>query len=104
MTLGYLYAVEAAAAGGVALFAFGLATRTLTLPVLREVLRDTMAITGALFALLVAASVFTLLVRAYGTDRWIAETLAGLGWARFPSCSPCCASLRFARWCSTRSR
>jgi len=84
VTLGYLYAVEAAAAGGVALFAFGLATRTLTLPVLRDVLRDTMAITGALFALLVAATVFTLLVRAYGTDRWIAETLAGLGWSPFP--------------------
>src|SRR5262249_14306776 len=52
VTLGYLYAVEAAAAGGVALFVFGLATRTLTLAVLRDVLRDTMAITGALFALL----------------------------------------------------
>ena len=85
VTLGYLYAVEAAAAGGVALFAFGLATRSLTLPVLREVLRDTMAITGALFALLVAATVFTLVLRAYGTDRWIAATLAALGWGPGPS-------------------
>ena len=85
VTLGYLYAVEAAAAGGVALFAFGLATRSLTLPVLREVLRDTMAITGALFALLVAATVFTLVLRAYGTDRWIAATLAALGWGPGPT-------------------
>jgi tripartite ATP-independent transporter DctM subunit len=84
VTLGYLYAVEAAAAGGVALFAFGIVTRTLTLPVLREVLRDTMAITGALFALLVAATVFTLVLRAYGTDRWIAATLADLGWGAGP--------------------
>ena len=84
VTLGYLYAVEAAAAGGVGLFAFGIATRTLTLPVLREVLRDTMAITGALFALLVAATVFTLVLRGYGTDRWIAATLAGLGWSAGP--------------------
>ena len=39
---------------------------------LREVLRDTMAVTGALFALLVAATMFTLVVRAFGTDRWVA--------------------------------
>jgi tripartite ATP-independent transporter DctM subunit len=79
VTLGYLYAVEAAAAGGVALFLYGLATRTLTRSILGDVLRDTMAITGALFALLVAATVFTLIVRAYGTDRWIAALLAGIG-------------------------
>lgn len=84
VTLGYLHAVEAAAAGGVGLFAFGIVTRTLTLPVLREVLRDTMAITGALFALLVAATVFTLVLRAYGTDRWIAAMLADLGWGAGP--------------------
>jgi tripartite ATP-independent transporter DctM subunit len=78
VTLGYLFAVEAAAAGGVVLVVFGLATRALPLPVIREVLRDTMAITGALFALLVAATVFTLVLRMFGTDRWLAEILAGL--------------------------
>src|SRR6266446_6818566 len=46
VTAGYLYAVEAAAAGAVALFAFGLATRALTPPVLALVLRNTMAVTG----------------------------------------------------------
>jgi len=79
VTLGYLYAVEAAAFGGVALAAFGVATRTLTRPVLAAVLRDTMAVTGALFALLLAATMFTLVVRAFGTDRWLAATLGGLG-------------------------
>jgi tripartite ATP-independent transporter DctM subunit len=78
VTLGYLYAVEAAAAGGVVLVLFGLATRTLTRPVLREVLRDTMAVTGALFALLVGATVFTLVLRAYGTDQWVADRLLQL--------------------------
>jgi tripartite ATP-independent transporter DctM subunit len=78
VTLGYLYAVEAAATGGVALFAGGVATRTLTRDVLRAVLRDTMAITGALFALLVAATMFTLVLRGYGTDRWVAAALAAL--------------------------
>ncbi|MEP7330136.1 MAG: TRAP transporter large permease subunit, partial [Betaproteobacteria bacterium] len=76
--LGYLFAVEAAATGGIALFAFGVVTRTLTIGVLRDVLRDTMAITGALFALLVAATMFTLVLRALGTDRWLVEMLAML--------------------------
>jgi tripartite ATP-independent transporter DctM subunit len=79
VTLGYLYAVEAAAFGALALFGFGLATRTLTLAVLSEVLRDTMAVTGALFALLLAATMFTLVVRAFGTDRWVASALVRLG-------------------------
>ena len=78
VTLGYLYAVEAAATGGVALVAYGLATRSLTMPVLRKVLRDTMAVSGALFALLVGATVFTLILRAYGTDRWVAAALVAL--------------------------
>jgi tripartite ATP-independent transporter DctM subunit len=78
VTLGYLYAVEAAAAGGMALVTFGVATRTLSRPVLREVLRETMAITGALFALLVGATVFTLVLRIFGTDRWVAAALADL--------------------------
>ena len=79
VALGYLYAVEAAAAGGMALFLFGLATRSLTRPILAEVLRETMAISGALFALLVAANVFTLVLRAFETDRWMAAWLADLG-------------------------
>jgi TRAP-type mannitol/chloroaromatic compound transport system permease large subunit len=69
VTAGYLYAVEAAAAGAVALFAAGLATRALTMPVLTLVLRNTMAVTGALFALFVAATTFTLVFRAFGSDR-----------------------------------
>ena len=78
VTLGYLYAVEAAAAGGVGLVLYGLATRSLTRSVLNAVLRDTMAVTGTLFALLVGATVFTLILRAYGTDRWVATALIAL--------------------------
>jgi TRAP-type mannitol/chloroaromatic compound transport system permease large subunit len=69
--LGYFYAVEAAAAGGMALFVVGLASRSLTMKVLGQVLHDTMAITGALFALLIGATTFTLVVRAFGTDQVI---------------------------------
>jgi tripartite ATP-independent transporter DctM subunit len=69
---GYVYAVEAAAAGGMALLAIGLVSRTLTGKVLGQVLRDTMAVTGALFALFIGATTFTLVVRAFGTDQVIA--------------------------------
>jgi len=79
VTLGYLYAVEAAATGAVVLFVYGMATRAMSRAVLAEILRDTMAITGALFALLVGSTVFTLLVRAFGTDRYIAAALTGMG-------------------------
>jgi tripartite ATP-independent transporter DctM subunit len=79
VTLGYLYAVEAAATGGVALCCYGVATRTLTRTMLAEILRDTMAITGALFALLIGATVFTLVVRAFGTDRLVADWLSAMG-------------------------
>ena len=72
---GYVYAVEAAAAGGMALFVIGLASRTLSATVLGEVLRDTMAVTGALFALFVGATTFTLVVRAFGTDQVIADVI-----------------------------
>ena len=85
VTLGYLYAVEAAATGAVGLFAYGLATRTLTRDALSRVLRDTLALTGALFALLVAATFFTLVQRAFGTDRWIAGLFAGMGMGAAPT-------------------
>ena len=83
MALGYLYAVEAAATGGMALVAHGFATRALRRDVLATVLRETMSVTGSLFALLVGATVFTLVQRAFGTDRWLAATFAAMGNARF---------------------
>jgi TRAP-type mannitol/chloroaromatic compound transport system permease large subunit len=76
VTLGYLYAVEAAATGGVALLGFTIVGRKLSAGMFKEVLRDTLSVTGALFALLVGATVFTLIVRAFGTDRWVAALLA----------------------------
>ena len=40
---------------------------------LREVLHHAIAITGALFALLIAATTFTLMLRLLGTDRLVAD-------------------------------
>ena len=53
---GYFYAVEAAAMGGFILLVAGFVSGRLPLPVLNEVLRDALALTGALFFLLVAAT------------------------------------------------
>ena len=79
VALGYLYAVEAAATGGMALLAHGIATRALRREVLAAVLQDTLAVTGALFALLLAATVFTLVQRAFGTDLWLTAAFAAMG-------------------------
>jgi TRAP-type mannitol/chloroaromatic compound transport system permease large subunit len=68
---GYFYAVEAAAMGATTLLLAGVISRRLTLPVLRSLLHDVMAITGALFFLLVAATTFTLVLRLLGTDRLV---------------------------------
>jgi len=78
VTLGYMYAVEAAATGGVALFAYGLLSRTLDRATLRLIVRETLTITGTLFALLIGATMLTLVMRAFETDRWLADLLAGL--------------------------
>jgi tripartite ATP-independent transporter DctM subunit len=78
---GYFYAVEAAAMGGSVLLLFGLLSGGLRAGAFRAVLRDTMAVSGALFALFVAATTFTLLFRAFGTDRlldgWMALVPGG---------------------------
>ena len=66
---GYFYAVEGAAAGAFVLFMATLLTGRLSGGALRVLLADTIATTGALFALLVAATTFTLVIRTLGTDR-----------------------------------
>lgn len=75
---GYIYAVEAAATGALVLALSGLATRSLRGEVLAATLRDTMAVTGALFALFAAATTFTLVFRAFGSDRLLAAALTQL--------------------------
>ena len=75
---GHLYAVEAAATGAVALFGFGLVSRQLDGPVLAALLRDTMGIAGALFALFVGATTFTLVFRALGAEAPIAALIQAI--------------------------
>lgn len=75
--MGKLYAVEAAATGGVLLLAWTLASRALSLTTWRLVLADTLQLSGALFALLLGATTFSLVFRIFGTDRWLNGLLLG---------------------------
>ncbi len=78
VALGLFFPVEAAALGAFALFVAGLITGRLTAKVLNVLLRDAMAMTGALFSLLVAATTFTLVLRLLGTDRLVSGFVAAL--------------------------
>jgi len=75
--LGKIYAVEAAATGAAMLLAAGLATRALSWAQWRLVLVDTLNLSGALLALLVGATAFSLVFRLWGTDQWIARVVLG---------------------------
>jgi TRAP-type mannitol/chloroaromatic compound transport system permease large subunit len=75
---GYFYAVEAAAMGGFILLMAGFVTGRLPLPVLNEILREALALTGALFFLLVAATTLTLVLRILGTDLLIDQWIAAI--------------------------
>jgi len=75
---GYFYAVEAAAMGAFTLLCAGLIGGQLRGAALRELLHDAIAITGALFSLLIAATTFTLILRLLGTDRLVNNLVAGI--------------------------
>lgn len=76
---GRMRAVEAAATAGVVLLAGAAVTGRLRGPVLRQVLDDALALTGALFVLLVAATTFSLVLRGLGTDRLVSQWMLALG-------------------------
>lgn len=78
VTTGRVRAVEAAATAGVLLLAWGIVSRQLTRQRLGQVLDDALALTGALFALLVAAVTFSLVLRAFGTDLLVADWMRAL--------------------------
>ena len=67
VALGYFYAVEAAAMGAFALLVAGFVSGRLPRRVLSALLGDAIALTGALFSLLLAATTFTMVLRLLGT-------------------------------------
>ena len=76
---GRLYAVEAAATGGLLLLAYAAVSAQIDRALVRHVLNDTLTLTGLLLALLVAATTFSLVLRGLGTDLLISQALGTLG-------------------------
>lgn len=79
---GRMLAVEGAATGGCVLVLLALATRSLDAGAWRAVLLDSLALGGALFALLVGATSFSLVLGLFGTGPWLAQAMGG------PAASP----------------
>jgi TRAP-type mannitol/chloroaromatic compound transport system permease large subunit len=75
--MGLMFAVEAAATGGVVLVLATLIGQALNRSQWIAVLADTLSLSGALLALLVGATTFSLVFRLWGTDRWIASLVLG---------------------------
>ena len=78
VAFGYFYAVEAAAMGAFALLTAGLATGRLGGAVLNTLLNDAIALTGALFSLLVAATTFTMILRLLGTADLVGKMVSSI--------------------------
>jgi tripartite ATP-independent transporter DctM subunit len=78
VAFGYFYAVEAAAMGAFALLAAGLVTGRLRGAVLNKVLSDAIALTGALFALLLAATTFTMVLKLLGTADLVGKMVSSI--------------------------
>src|SRR6202140_3583857 len=78
VAFGYFYAVGAAAMGAFALLVAGLLTGRLRGAVLGKVLNDAIALTGALFSLLLAATTFTMVLRLLGTADLVGRRVSSI--------------------------
>jgi tripartite ATP-independent transporter DctM subunit len=78
VALGKFFAVEAAAAGAFMMFTAAALSGRLRDGVLGRILSETIASTGALFAPLLAATTFTLVLRLLGTDKLINDWVTTL--------------------------
>jgi TRAP-type mannitol/chloroaromatic compound transport system permease large subunit len=78
VAFGYFYAVEAAAMGAFALLVAGLVSGRLPKKVLNELLADAIALTGALFSLLLAATTFTMVLRLLGTADLVGQIVSSI--------------------------
>ena len=78
VAFGYFYAVEAAAMGAFALLVAGFVTGRLRGAALNKVLNDAIALTGALFSLLLAATTFTMVLRLLGTADVVGKMVSSI--------------------------
>lgn len=78
VAIGYFYAVEAAAMGAFVLLVAGLVTGRLRGAALNKLLNDAIALTGALFSLLLAATTFTMVLRLLGTADLVGRMVSSI--------------------------
>jgi TRAP-type mannitol/chloroaromatic compound transport system permease large subunit len=78
VTTGMVRAVEGAATAAMLLLGWGFASGQLDRARLRAVLDDALSLTGALFSLLLAATTFSLLLRAFGTEVFVGNAMLAL--------------------------
>lgn len=75
---GWVYTVEAAASAALAVTLYAVARRELDFAGFRDALRDTIAFVGVIFLLLMAASVFAMVFRGFGSDVLLHHLLASM--------------------------
>src|SRR5215510_4293620 len=75
---GYVFAVEGAATGALILLTVGVLMRQINGKTIGPMLTESMATTGTLFAPLLAATTFTLVLRLLGTDKLIEHRVTAL--------------------------
>lgn len=78
--------------------AAALLTRALTWPVWQEVLQQTLILTGALMAMLIGATIFSLVFRLWGSDRWLAEQFLNPSWQPMPRALAVLAMVMACAW------
>lgn len=95
---GTIFAVEGAATAGMVLVAATLVSRALSRAQWQAVLVDTLTLSGALLALLVGATTFSLVFRLWGTDRWISELVLGSSLPALPTAALVLALVALCAW------
>ena len=98
MFVGKLRAVEAAATAGLLLVTLALLTRALSWAVWQELLEQTLVLSGALMAMLIGATIFSLVFRLWGSDQWLAGQLMLSGWPPLPRALVVLAMVAACAW------
>jgi TRAP-type mannitol/chloroaromatic compound transport system permease large subunit len=95
---GRLFAVEAAATGCCVLLVGAVLSRALSREAWLQAAVDTAALSGALFAILLGASTFSLVLRAWGTDAWVTQALLAIQAAPLVKALILLAVIALAAW------
>ncbi len=80
---GYATPTEAASVGAIGAILLAMSQRQLSLPILQEVMRDTLRVTSMVFLIFIGASLFSLVFRGFGGDEVVRDILTNLPGGHF---------------------